>query len=177
MRWLTILLLGGLLVLSGTDVASAPAADTPAAAHAVTSMSKAGIGDECTVECEQGFSACESDLCEHRAPDVGEGGSHEIGEGDHPHCWEGYCNTGSGGTCEAKHKECDSGQHEQLEELVDLLDAGDLASVFLLAEASDLVEVDWEEGLLAVFQCSGRVSGTVALNGSELQALSFALVQ
>lgn len=180
MRWLMIPMVGGTLVLAVGSGASVPTAtEGPVAETVAMAVSAAGVEDLCTVECLQGAAGgCEADTCMHSAPEA-EPGSHEVGEGSHPYgnCWEGYCDFGSPGCEGMKHPKCGQHQNEQLAELVRLLEAGDLVAVSILAEADEFVEVAWEEGLLAVYQCSGRVSGTIALAGWELQSLASASVQ
>lgn len=165
----------GLLALTGTTVASTPTTGVAVYEQATAAFSEAGVQDLCTVECTQGYDAGCGDKCKHVAPEV-EPGTHEVGGGAHSHCWEGYCELASG-ECEAKHDLCEPTQNEQLEELTQLLAAGDLVAVSLRMESDEFIELDPQEGLLAVHQCSGRVSGTIALTGPELQALSFALVE
>lgn len=183
MRWLMILMVGGTLVLAVGSGASVPTAtEGPVEETVAMAVSAAGVEAVCTVECNQGAAGgCEHDTCMHSAPYVGpEEGSNELGEGAHEYgnCWEGYCGFGSPGCEGGKHEPCNpEEQNEQLAELMRLLEAGDLVAVSLLAEANELVEVAWEEGLLAVHQCSGRVSGTIALAGWELQSLASASVQ
>jgi hypothetical protein len=59
-------------------------------------------------------------------------------------------------------------------QVANLLGESDIAGLYLLTQSAVPVDVVWDEGIIAVYQCAGRVSATIALTGAELAALAVA---
>jgi hypothetical protein len=99
--------------------------------------------------------------------------SHEYGGGPHTHCFEGYCDYGTQGCVGQKHPSC-GGIGDHVQALAQLLDNRDYAGLSMYMGSGAPLEVLWEEGVVAIYQCAGQVGATVALEAAALGAVAVA---
>ncbi len=125
----------------------------------------------CSVSCD--FFDCGGG-CEHRAPEVGpDHGSHTTGAGPHAWCWPGACAMTYSEECQAQHSMCIRGGGSVGTSLA-ALEAGDFAELNSLMHMGAGIEVLWDAGLLAFYDCTNRVVASVSLTTEELATLAVA---
>ena len=124
----------------------------------------------CTVDCYLQPYTCPG-RCAHKAPYVGYG-SHDVLEGSHTSCWPGHCEFSFGPGCMGNHPVCSRGPG--LDASLSALDGSDFAELGTILDSGAGIEVLWEPGLLAFYDCVNRVVASVALTGEELAALAVA---
>ena len=76
------------------------------------------------------------------------------------------------GSCVGKHPICIRG--DGFDASLAALDAADFAELNAIMDTGAGIEVLWDTGLLAFYDCANRVVASVALTGGELAALAVA---
>ena len=109
--------------------------------------------------------------CAHKAPNVGHG-SHDANLGSHTSCWPGHCEWSMGPNCMGQHPLCVRGG--AWDASLAALEGTDFAKLSAIMDIGAGIEVLWEPGLLAFYDCADRVIASVALTGVEVAALAVA---
>ena len=151
-----------------------PAAEPPgvdidiAVTDAYDALEARSTSQDCNVNCFRLVSACGQ--CGHKAPEQ-RGGPDETGDGPHSWCFEGLCLMSVSG-CMGKHAMCVRGGG--FDASLAALDAADFVELNAIMDIGAGIEVLWDSGLLAFYDCANRVVASVALTGGELAALAVA---
>lgn len=148
------------------EAETTPVALDVAVTHVYDAAEARAAWMSCDVDCNDAPGSCGQ--CGHRAPlNVGRG-SHEVLTQPHRWCFEGLCEMRVG-SCLSKHPICIRGHG--FDASLAALDDADFAELRTIMDAGAGIDVLWERGLLAFYDCANRVVASVALTGEELATL------